>query len=43
MNGDLEKSLEAGFSAHLTKPVSFEKLENAIEEAMEEKGRKAEC
>jgi CheY-like chemotaxis protein len=37
MNGDLEKSLEAGFSAHLTKPVSFEKLESAIEEAMKER------
>jgi CheY-like chemotaxis protein len=37
MNGDLEKSLEAGFSAHLTKPVSFEKLESAMEDAMKEK------
>jgi signal transduction histidine kinase/CheY-like chemotaxis protein len=37
MNGDLEKSLEAGFSAHLTKPVSFEKLEDAIEGAMKGK------
>jgi two-component system CheB/CheR fusion protein len=34
MNGDREKSLEAGFSAHLTKPIDFRKLEAAIEDAM---------
>jgi hypothetical protein len=36
MNGDRERSLEAGFSAHLTKPVNFEQLERAIEEAIGE-------
>jgi len=30
MNGDIEKSLEAGFSEHLVKPVKMEKLEAAI-------------
>ena len=34
MNGDRQKSLEAGFSAHLAKPLDFERLEAAIEEAM---------
>ena len=34
MNGDLEKSLKAGFSAHLTKALNIEKLEAAIERAM---------
>jgi signal transduction histidine kinase len=34
MNGDIEKSREAGFSEHLVKPVNLEKLEAAIEQAM---------
>jgi signal transduction histidine kinase/ActR/RegA family two-component response regulator len=31
MNGDIEKSLQAGFSVHLVKPVKLENLEAAIE------------
>jgi len=31
--GDIEKSLQAGFSDHLIKPVKLEKLEAAIESA----------
>jgi len=38
MNGDVEKSLQAGFSEHLVKPVSLEKLEAAIEHAMSVSG-----
>ena len=34
MNGDIEKSLQAGFSEHLVKPVKIEKLEAAIERAI---------
>jgi len=34
MNGDIEKSIQAGFSEHLVKPVNLEKLEAAIERAM---------
>ncbi len=34
MNGDVEKSMQAGFSEHLVKPVNLEKLEAAIEHAM---------
>ena len=34
MNGDIEKSLEAGFSEHLVKPVKLEKLEAAIDRVM---------
>ncbi len=34
MNGDVEKSLRAGFTEHLVKPVNLEKLEAAIEHAM---------
>ena len=34
MNGDVEKSMQAGFSEHLVKPVNLEKLEAAIEQAM---------
>jgi CheY-like chemotaxis protein len=34
MNGDVEKSIRAGFSEHLVKPVNLEKLETAIENAM---------
>jgi signal transduction histidine kinase len=31
MNGDIEKSLQAGFSEHLVKPLKIERLEEAIE------------
>jgi two-component system CheB/CheR fusion protein len=34
MNGDVEKSMQAGFLEHLVKPVSLEKLEAAIEHTM---------
>jgi two-component system CheB/CheR fusion protein len=34
MNGDVEKSMQAGFLEHLVKPVNLEKLEAAIEHAM---------
>jgi CheY-like chemotaxis protein/anti-sigma regulatory factor (Ser/Thr protein kinase) len=34
-NGDIERSLQAGFSEHLIKPVKLEKLEAAIERALE--------
>jgi signal transduction histidine kinase/ActR/RegA family two-component response regulator len=34
MNGDIQKSLQAGFSEHLVKPVKLEKLEAAIETVM---------
>jgi signal transduction histidine kinase/ActR/RegA family two-component response regulator len=33
-NGDIEKSLEAGFCEHLIKPVKLEKLEAAMERAV---------
>lgn len=33
MNGDIEKSLRAGFSEHLVKPLKIEKLEAAIDRA----------
>ena len=33
-NGDIEKSLHAGFSEHLVKPVKLEKLEAAIARAL---------
>ncbi len=32
--GDIEKSLKAGFSEHLIKPVKLEKLEAAMERAI---------
>jgi signal transduction histidine kinase len=35
MNGDIERSLEAGFAEHLVKPVKMEKLEAAIERAID--------
>jgi signal transduction histidine kinase/ActR/RegA family two-component response regulator len=35
MNGDIEKSLHAGFSEHLVKPVKLEKLEAAIDRVMQ--------
>ena len=34
MNGDIDKSLAAGFSEHLVKPVKLERLETAIERVM---------
>ena len=34
MNGDIEKSIQAGFSEHLVKPVNLEELEAAIERVM---------
>jgi signal transduction histidine kinase/ActR/RegA family two-component response regulator len=34
MNGDIERSLRAGFSAHLVKPIKVEKLEAAIARVM---------
>jgi len=34
MNGDVQKSLEAGFIEHLVKPVKMEHLEAAIDRAM---------
>jgi signal transduction histidine kinase/ActR/RegA family two-component response regulator len=34
MNGDIEKSLKAGFSAHLVKPIKVDKLEAAIDRVM---------
>jgi hypothetical protein len=33
MNGDIEKSLAAGFSEHLIKPVKLGKLEAATKSA----------
>ena len=38
MNGDIEKSLQAGFTEHLVKPVNLEELEAAIEHAMASPG-----
>jgi len=34
MNGDVEKSIQAGFLEHLVKPIDLERLEAAIERAM---------
>ena len=34
MNGDVERSIKAGFTEHLVKPVGLEKLEAAIEHAI---------
>jgi signal transduction histidine kinase/CheY-like chemotaxis protein len=34
MNGDIQKSLQAGFSEHLVKPVKLERLEAAINSVM---------
>jgi len=33
-NGDIERSLQAGFSEHLTKPIRLDNLEAAIERAI---------
>ena len=38
MNRDIEKSINAGFSEHLVKPVNLERLEAAIEHAMSGSG-----
>jgi signal transduction histidine kinase len=38
MNGDVEKSIQAGFFEHLVKPVNLEKLETAIDQAMASPG-----
>jgi CheY-like chemotaxis protein len=35
LDEDLQKSREAGFSRHLTKPVTFERLESAIRELID--------
>ena len=34
MNGDIEKSIDAGFAEHLVKPVKMENLEAAIDRVM---------
>jgi CheY-like chemotaxis protein len=34
MNGDIQKSFQAGFSEHLFKPVRVERLEAAIQSVM---------
>ena len=34
MNGDVDKSLDAGFAEHLVKPVKMENLEAAINRVM---------
>jgi CheY-like chemotaxis protein len=34
MNGDIERSLSAGFREHLVKPIKVEKLEAAIDRVM---------
>jgi CheY-like chemotaxis protein len=33
-NGDIERSLQAGFSEHLIKPIKLDNLEAAIERAI---------
>jgi len=33
-NGDIERSLQAGFSEHLIKPIKLDNLEAAIERAL---------
>lgn len=38
MNGDVEKSIQAGFLDHLVKPIDIERLEAAIERAMSSPG-----
>ena len=34
MNGDIQKSIDAGFAEHLVKPVKMENLEAAIDRVM---------
>jgi CheY-like chemotaxis protein len=36
-NGDIERSLQAGFSEHLIKPIKLDNLEAAIERALSAK------
>jgi CheY-like chemotaxis protein len=38
---DIRRCLDAGFNAHLTKPVNFMQLEKAIESAANTKAQKA--
>jgi len=38
MDQDVQKSLQAGFSAHLTKPVDFERLKEAMSQALSQSG-----
>ncbi|WP_133792444.1 hybrid sensor histidine kinase/response regulator [Paraburkholderia silvatlantica] len=40
---DVRRSVEAGFTAHLTKPVNFEQLERLIEEAAASRSAAAEA
>jgi CheY-like chemotaxis protein len=40
-NGDIERSLRAGFSEHLTKPIKLGNLEAAIERALSGEGKVA--
>jgi CheY-like chemotaxis protein len=35
MEDDIVRSREAGFSEHLTKPINFQRLEQAIDQAAE--------
>jgi CheY-like chemotaxis protein len=37
MDADVDKAREAGFSEHLTKPINFERLEEAIRRLLESK------
>ena len=41
MNGDVERSLKAGFSEHLVKSVNLEKLEAAIERVTSQASRES--
>ncbi|RYD84680.1 MAG: response regulator [Verrucomicrobiaceae bacterium] len=41
MEGDVRQSLDAGFSAHLTKPVDFQQLKNEMARALARAGRVA--
>jgi CheY-like chemotaxis protein len=36
MEADIQKSLDAGFSVHLTKPVDMKRLEDALREICRE-------
>jgi signal transduction histidine kinase/ActR/RegA family two-component response regulator len=38
MNGDVQKSLAAGYSTHLIKPVTFEQLEEAMARTLDQEG-----
>jgi signal transduction histidine kinase/CheY-like chemotaxis protein len=41
MEDDVRRSLDAGFAAHLTKPVDFKRLKEAMGKALSEKGEAA--